>query len=111
MKTTRILALGMLVITLNATNVFAQGASTAASAAVSIKTANRALAKSVRRTLGRTKGLDPTRIYVKASNGVVTLSGNLRTQAQIDLAASTASAVAGVVSVSNRITIFNEGDN
>jgi hyperosmotically inducible protein len=60
--------------------------------------------------LGRVKGLDPTRIYVKASDGAVTLSGNLRTQAQIDLAGRTASAVQGVVSVNNRIVIFNEGD-
>jgi len=111
MKTTRILTAGLLAIMLSSANVFAQGPSPDASAPVSVKAANRALAKSVRRALGRTKGLDPTRIYVKVSNGVVTLSGNLRNQKQIDLAGSTASGVQGVVSVDNRITIFDEGDN
>ncbi|SAK98761.1 transport-associated protein [Caballeronia temeraria] len=73
------------------------------------KTADRALAKSVRRALGRVKGLDPTRVYVRAKGGSVTLSGTVRDQAQIELAESTAKSVAGVSSVSNKMTIFNEG--
>ncbi|WP_395065393.1 BON domain-containing protein [Paraburkholderia silvatlantica] len=110
MKAMRILAVVLLSLMLNSANAFAQESSSEAASSVSIKAANRALAKSVRRALGRVKGLDPTRIYVRASNGLVTLSGNLRTQAQIDLAGRTASAVQGVASVNNRIVIFNEGD-
>jgi osmotically-inducible protein OsmY len=111
MKVLRILTTAMLITMLNSPHVFAQGSSTAASTPASAKAANRLLAKSVRRALGRVKGLDPTRIYVKASNGAITLAGNLRNQAQIDLAQKTAEGVEGVVSVENRIVIFNEGDN
>ncbi|BEU21197.1 BON domain-containing protein [Paraburkholderia sp. 22B1P] len=110
MRTMRIVAVCLLSLALNGTNAFAQSSSVQPASAVSTKAANRSLAKSVRRALGRVKGLDPTRIYVKASDGTVTLSGNLRTQAQIDLAGRTASAVQGVVSVNNRIVIFSEGD-
>ncbi|WP_035566061.1 BON domain-containing protein [Caballeronia sordidicola] len=89
--------------------VFAQGPGSAVSASVSSKAANRTLAKSVRRALGRVKGLDPTRVYVRANGGEITLSGSVRNQMQIDLAESTAKSVVGVSSVSNKITIFNEG--
>lgn len=96
-----------------ASTAYAQVAGTEASTSTvtTSKAANRALAKSVRRALGRTKGLDPTRIYVKAAGGVVTLSGTLRSQLQIDLAGKTADGVEGVDSVINKITIFNEGGN
>jgi hyperosmotically inducible periplasmic protein len=89
----------------------AQGQTSGVSASVSSKASNRALTKSVRKTLARVKGLDPTRIYVKAVDGIVTLSGNVRDQAQVDLAGKTAASVEGVSSVSNRITIFNTGGN
>jgi hyperosmotically inducible periplasmic protein len=69
------------------------------------KSANRALAKKVHRALARTKGLDPTHIYVKVGGGAVTLTGSCESQQQIDLAANAAQGVDGVTSVSNKISI------
>jgi hyperosmotically inducible periplasmic protein len=77
----------------------------APTSAKATKAANRALAKQVHRALARTKGLDPTHIYVKAVNGVVTLTGSCDTQQQIDLAAGAAQGVDGVSSVNNRLSI------
>jgi hyperosmotically inducible protein len=77
----------------------------AAAAAPASKVANRALAKKIRHALARTKGLDPTHIYVKVISGVVTLSGSASTQDQIDLAVKAAQGVDGVTSVNNDLTV------
>jgi hyperosmotically inducible periplasmic protein len=69
------------------------------------KAANRALVKKVRHALARTKDLDPTHIYVKAVDGVVTLTGNCVSQQQIDLANASAQKVDGVLSVSNKLSV------
>lgn len=69
------------------------------------RAANRALAKKVHRALARTKGLDPTHIYVKVVGGDVTLSGSCQTQHESDLAGTAAQGVDGVTSVSNKLTV------
>lgn len=50
-------------------------------------------------------GLKTLQIHVKTSNGVVTLSGNVDTQAHSDLAASMAGAVSGVSQVTNHLVV------
>lgn len=80
-------------------------ASPAAAAAPASKAANRALAKKIRHALARTKGLDPTHIYVKVVSGAVTLSGSASAQDQIDLAVKAAQGVDGVTSVKNDLTV------
>jgi hyperosmotically inducible periplasmic protein len=69
------------------------------------KAANRALVKKVRHALARTKGLDPTHIYVKAVNGAVTLTGNCVSQEQINLAGEVAQKVDGVSSLTNSLSV------
>ncbi|MFP6562403.1 BON domain-containing protein [Paraburkholderia sp. B3] len=80
-------------------------AAAAPTSAKATKAANRALAKKVHRALARTKGLDPTHIYVKVANGVVTLTGSCDSQQQMDLAVEAAKKVDGVTSVSNGLSI------
>jgi hyperosmotically inducible protein len=80
-------------------------ASPAAAAAPLSKAANRALAKKVRHALARTKGLDPTHIYVKVVSGAVSLSGSAETEGQIDLAVKAAQGVDGITSVKNGLTV------
>lgn len=69
------------------------------------KAANRALAKKVRHVLSRTKGLSPANIYVKAVDGMVTLTGSCISDDQISLAGNAAGKVEGVTSVNNRLGI------
>jgi hyperosmotically inducible periplasmic protein len=90
-------------------NAYAQSsdamASTAAPSATSTKSANRALQKSVRKALSKTKGLVTTNISVRARSGAVTLEGSVPEQPQVDLATQAAQGVAGVTSVKNALTI------
>jgi hyperosmotically inducible periplasmic protein len=91
-----------------ALNVYAQAsdaAAPAAPAATSSKAANRALVKQVRKALARAKGLEPTRIYTKAVDGVVTLTGSVPDQSQIDIATQATQGVQGVTSVQNKLTV------
>lgn len=80
-------------------------AAAAAPSPKAAKAANRALVKKVRHALARTKGLDPSHIYVKAVGGAVTLTGNCTSQQEIDLAGSVAAKVAGVASVRNALSV------
>lgn len=100
-------AIGGVAAVVFALNVYAQASDTAmaAPAATSSKAANRALTKQVRRALAKTKGLEPTRIYTKAVGGAVTLTGSVPDQGQVDLAGTAAQGVAGVTSVSNKLTV------
>ena len=92
-----------------ALNVYAQAsdatAAPAAPAATSSKAANKALVKQVRKALARAKGLEPTRIYTKAVDGVVTLTGSVPDQSQIDIATQATQGVQGVTSVQNKLTV------
>jgi osmotically-inducible protein OsmY len=91
---------------------YAQGGDTSQASAIAAptspkaaKAANRALAKKVHHALARTKGLDPTHIYVKAVDGAVTLTGNCISQQQIDLAGEVAQKVEGVSSLTNSLSV------
>jgi hyperosmotically inducible protein len=110
MKSTGIVkALGCVAAVVLALNVYAQGSSasanTGATAAPASKAANRALARKVHHAMARTRGLDPTHIYVKVLGGAVTLTGSAVSQDQIDQAGKAAQSVEGVTSVTNRLTV------
>jgi hyperosmotically inducible periplasmic protein len=79
--------------------------SAAAPSAAQAKASNRALQKSVRHTLARTKGLDISNITVRARSGAVTLEGSVPELPQSDIAAQAAGGVAGVTSVKNALTV------
>lgn len=80
-------------------------AATPGSSAKEIRAADRALQRSVRRALARTRGLDVVNISVRARSGAVVLEGSVPEQSQIDLATHTAQGVAGVDSVKNALVI------
>ncbi|SAL72040.1 transport-associated protein [Caballeronia terrestris] len=80
-------------------------ATSAAPSAKSSKAANRALAKDVRKSLTKTKGLSSSNITVRANGGAVTLAGTVPDAAQIDKAGEAAKGTAGVTSVKNALTI------
>jgi hyperosmotically inducible protein len=86
-------------------DAMAASGSMAAPSAKSTKAADRALQRSVRKTLSKTKGLSVTNITVRARSGAVTLEGSVPEQPQVDLATQAAQGVAGVTSVKNALTI------
>jgi hyperosmotically inducible periplasmic protein len=97
-------------------NVYAQSSSATSAPAtaaapntMSTKAANRALQRTVRRALSKTKGLSVANITVRARSGAVTLEGAVPEQSQIDLATQTARAVPGVSSVNNALTVHEIG--
>ena len=116
MKTVDFLkTLGSVVAMVAACNVYAQASdaqtSTTASAAASVsagKHANNQLGRKVRGALTKTQGLDVSNIAVRARNGAVTLSGTVPDQGQIDAAGEAAKGVAGVKSVSNKLTVMQQ---
>ncbi|MCC8395673.1 BON domain-containing protein [Paraburkholderia sp. MMS20-SJTR3] len=75
-----------------------------------IRTANRQLARDVRRAFraAKNQGLRASNVTVRASNGVVTLTGSVPTAEQVELAASVAKGVSGVQSVINRVAVRKE---
>lgn len=70
-----------------------------------IRVADRALQKSVRRALAKTKGLNVINITVRARNGDVVLEGSVPEQSEIELATRTTQGVPGVNSVKNTLII------
>jgi hyperosmotically inducible protein len=101
---------GCALVVLTSLSAFAQSSdatsnAVAAPSAAQAKASNRALQKSVRHTLARTKGLDLTNIKVRARSGAVTLEGSVPELPQSDLAAQAAGGVAGVTSVKNALTV------
>ena len=87
-----------------------QNSQSAAANAKSTKQADRALAKAVRRALGKTPGFDVSGVFVKARSGAVTLSGSVKDGSQIEQAGQVAKSVQGVNSVSNKLTLFHGGN-
>lgn len=77
----------------------------AAPSAKATKASNRALQRSVRKALSKTKGLSVTNITVRARSGAVTLEGSVPEQDQVDMATQAAQGVSGVTSVKNALTI------
>jgi len=69
------------------------------------RTANRKLGYAVRRALGKAQGVDVSNIIVRSRGGDITLVGTVPDQGQIDKAGQVAQGVAGVKSVSNKLTV------
>ncbi|HVE09903.1 MAG TPA: BON domain-containing protein [Paraburkholderia sp.] len=88
----------------------AQSSQGAAASSKSTKQADRALAKAVRRALGKTPGFDVSGVFVKARGGAITLSGSVKDGSQIEQAGEVAKSVQGVTSVSNKLTLFHGGN-
>lgn len=119
-KTTFIRYAACALISLGMASAYAQGqgdnSSTASQAVASpasspkaMRKANRLLAKSVRQTLVKVKGLDSTNIVVSAKNGDIVVGGSVPDERQIPLAISAAQGVAGVKSVKNAVIIKAQG--
>ncbi|CAB3721856.1 hypothetical protein LMG22037_04835 [Paraburkholderia phenoliruptrix] len=70
-----------------------------------VKKADRKLGLDVRKALSKTQGFDVSNVYVRARGGAVTLTGTVPDAAQIPLAEDAAKSVAGVKSVSNKLTV------
>ncbi|SPB17706.1 transport-associated protein [Caballeronia novacaledonica] len=87
----------------------AAATTSAAPSAKSTKAANRQLAKDVRRSLTKVKGLSVSKISVRANGGAVTLAGTVPDASQIDKATEAAKGTAGVTSVKNALTIREIG--
>ncbi|NML35088.1 BON domain-containing protein [Paraburkholderia antibiotica] len=66
-----------------------------------------AVSRDVRSALGRAPNVDASGIRVRASLGVVTLTGWVPEPRQIALAGNTARSVRGVRSVTNQLTVRN----
>ncbi|KWE67139.1 transporter [Burkholderia ubonensis] len=66
---------------------------------------NRQLVKRVAAALARTRGLDSSRILIRASDGTVTLAGSVPDNVQIPLAVNAAQQVAGVTALRNQLRI------
>ncbi|CAN7416622.1 BON domain-containing protein [Caballeronia sp. LjRoot29] len=103
-------ALSVVVCVAVASSAYAQSsdAMAAPDAAMSAKTTkkvNRKLGLDVRRALSKTQGVDVSKIFVRARGGAVVLSGTVPDAAQIPKAEEAAKGVAGVTSVSNKITV------
>ena len=87
-------------------------ASSVASARVSkkeIRLQNRKLASRVRHSLFHTKNLDASDVRVLTRHGYVSLEGTVPDQGQADLAGQVVSKVAGVVGVTNNLTMREVG--
>lgn len=80
----------------------------AATSAKAAKSADRKLAHQVSTALGRTRGLNATRIIVRARDGSVTLSGSVPDTGQISLAVDAAQQVEGVKAVKNVLRISEQ---
>ena len=108
--------LGSVVAMVVACNVYAQAsdatatgttAAPAASAKAS-KKANSQLGRKVRAAISKAQGVDVSNISVRARGGAVTLTGSVPDQGQIDAAGEAAKGVAGVTSVSNKLTVMQQ---
>lgn len=64
-----------------------------------------ALVRDVRRAFTRTTGLNSSNIHVTARDGVVTLTGSVPRESQIQRAGDAAQSVRGVTEVSNKLTL------
>lgn len=98
------------VLTLSSYGVYAQttdsratSEQTLASSPGGLRTADRALQKSVRHALSKTQGLNLRNVIVRARNGIVALEGTVPEEPQIELAGEAAQAVAGVKSLRNNL--------
>ena len=79
-----------------------------AAPATSAKKVDRKLGYTVRKALSKTQGVDVSNISVRSRSGAVTLTGTVPDQGQIDKAGEVAQGVAGVKSVSNKLTVMQQ---
>ncbi|PTQ91769.1 BON domain-containing protein [Paraburkholderia sp. GV068] len=114
MKTVNLLkALGIALCVATASSAYAQAsdaamADTTASSAArtkAVKKTDRKLGLDVRKALSKAQGFDVSNVYVRARGGAVTLTGSVPDGAQIPQAEDVAKNVAGVKSVSNKLTV------
>jgi hyperosmotically inducible periplasmic protein len=83
-------------------------AATTTKAAPAGKKADRKLGYTVRKALSKAQGIDVSNITVRSRSGAVTLTGSVPAQDQIDQAGQVAQGVAGVKSVSNKLTVMQQ---
>lgn len=113
MSNTRLIGFAALLFAVgSAAPAHAQPASAAApladassQAAQGSKSADKALAKRVRRALGKSSGMVLTNINIRAKDGVITLRGSVPLAALIDQATQVAAGVNGVTAVANHLTV------
>jgi osmotically-inducible protein OsmY len=106
-------ALGLVLCVAVASSAYAQTTDTttdssAASSKATSKTTkkvDRKLGLDVRKALSKAQGLDISNIFVRARGGAVVLTGSVPDGAQIPKAEEVAKGVAGVTSVSNKLSI------
>jgi osmotically-inducible protein OsmY len=114
-KTVNLLkALGIALCVATASSAYAQSsdamaAPASAPSAKAVKSADRKLGLSVRKALSKAQGFDVSNVFVRARGGAVTLTGSVPDGAQIPQAEEVAKNVAGVKSVSNKLTIGTQG--
>jgi osmotically-inducible protein OsmY len=87
----------------------ADSAATTKAAKSATKKTDRKLGLDVRRALSKAQGFDVSNVFVRARGGAVTLTGTVPEGAQIAQAEEVAKGVAGVTSVSNKISIGTQG--
>jgi hyperosmotically inducible protein len=88
--------------------VFAQASETAP-AANPVPTSSHKLTRAVQRAFARTSELNSTHIAVRATNGVVSLSGTVPAIDQVEKAESVAQSVPGVIAVKSLLSVHDEG--
>ena len=79
--------------------------STPKAAAKTAKKANRKLGYTVRKAISKESGVNVSNLVVRSKGGAITLEGTMPAQDQIDKAEAAAKGVAGVTSVTNRLTV------
>jgi hyperosmotically inducible protein len=103
-------ALGVVLCVAVASSAYAQSSDAtattdAAPSAKTTKKVNRKLGLDVRKALSKANGIDVSNIFVRARGGAVTLTGSVPDGAQIPKAEEIAKGVAGVTSVSNKLSL------
>jgi hyperosmotically inducible periplasmic protein len=117
-KTVNLLkALGLALCVATASSAYAQSSDAMASGSMAapaassktVKKADRKLGLDVRKALAKAQGFDVSNVFVRARGGAVTITGTVPDSAQIAQAEDVAKSVAGVKSVSNKLTIGTQG--
>jgi osmotically-inducible protein OsmY len=111
-------ALGVVMCVAVASSAYAQSsdamattdsAATAKAEKNATKKTDRKLGNDVRKALAKAQGFDVSNVSVKARSGAVTLTGSVPDGSQISQAEEVAKGVAGVKSVSNKLTLRTQG--
>jgi osmotically-inducible protein OsmY len=117
-KTVNLLkALGIALCVATASSAYAQASDamagmdmgTSAPSAKTTKKVDRKLGLDVRKALAKAQGFDVSNVFVRARGGAVTLTGSVPEGGQIAQAEEVAKGVAGVKSVTNKLTIGTQG--